>query len=394
MKKHIINIVFYLFILPTPTVFAEQSHPLFNVTSTGLTLTLKTTYPNHVYTEAGIKLITPEYSLANPDQDCIQIANGYCSFSVSNSAEKTISLHGKSGQVTANVCLNATAPVSCQYYTSAISYAYVANYSAPSVSSCTLNNGTPISCTAANPTSGFTQPTQIVLNNARTRAYISNANSISVCIITDGLLASCALYDPTNSIQGGTGIALNNTESRAYISNNTNNTISICSIDKGSIDSCTNYANDTFHKPSGIALKNMENRIYVLNYENNTVSSCEINNGILGSCNPTSTIFNGPQGITLNSPGTRAYIANGNSSTVSVCSIDNGSLDSCTPYSDPTFDGCDGIALNADETVAYVANFNNSTLSVCSIDQGVFNSCTAYNPDSSFNGPSGNFISY
>jgi hypothetical protein len=60
----------------------------FNVSA--LTLTISPTVPNHVYPAIGIKINTPGYSLANLGIACTPITNGYCLFSASQAAPKTL----------------------------------------------------------------------------------------------------------------------------------------------------------------------------------------------------------------------------------------------------------------------------------------------------------------
>jgi len=104
-------LIFILYFACCRTMYAAPG-PLFNVTSTGpsasisMTLclnglgplscqnyttsssniTIKTTVPNHTYSNAGIKIITPGYAPAG----CTMNANGYCLFSVSDTQSSLI----------------------------------------------------------------------------------------------------------------------------------------------------------------------------------------------------------------------------------------------------------------------------------------------------------------
>ena len=62
------------------------------LTVTALTLTILTTIPNHSYAYAGIKINTPNYTIANVGVDCTPYDNGYCLFSVSDSTPKTLTI--------------------------------------------------------------------------------------------------------------------------------------------------------------------------------------------------------------------------------------------------------------------------------------------------------------
>ena len=57
-----------------------------------LTLSISTTVPNHLYPDAGILINTPGYTIANLGVGCTQYSNGYCLFSTSNTAPRTIVL--------------------------------------------------------------------------------------------------------------------------------------------------------------------------------------------------------------------------------------------------------------------------------------------------------------
>ena len=68
-------------------------------TVTALTLSILTTIPNHSYPLAGIKINTPNYTIANVGVDCTPYDNGYCLFSVSNSTPKAFSIQTDSAAI-------------------------------------------------------------------------------------------------------------------------------------------------------------------------------------------------------------------------------------------------------------------------------------------------------
>ena len=61
-----------------------------NYTSHHSTLNIIPTVPNHVYSYAGIKINTAGVTLVNSGLDCTPMNNGYCMFSVSNTAPKSM----------------------------------------------------------------------------------------------------------------------------------------------------------------------------------------------------------------------------------------------------------------------------------------------------------------
>lgn len=117
MLNHSRNMIIALLLMISQPTFAD-SGTLFNVSATGtpsqasimlclngkgpiscqnykvnaLNLTITTTIPNHTYPYAGIKINTAGYSINNTNTDCTFYNNGYCLFSVSNIAYKSISL--------------------------------------------------------------------------------------------------------------------------------------------------------------------------------------------------------------------------------------------------------------------------------------------------------------
>jgi hypothetical protein len=115
LKKIVAHLGVALLLLFGQSVYAS-SGLLFNVTATGapgnvsinlclngkgplscqnfnvsaLTLSISPTVPNHVYPAIGIKINTPGYTLANLGIACTPTSNGYCLFSASQAAPKTL----------------------------------------------------------------------------------------------------------------------------------------------------------------------------------------------------------------------------------------------------------------------------------------------------------------
>jgi len=69
----------------------------------GLTLSISTAIPGHLYPVAGIKINTPGYTLANLGVDCNAFSNGYCLFKTSKTSSKLLTiLKGGAQQYTVN----------------------------------------------------------------------------------------------------------------------------------------------------------------------------------------------------------------------------------------------------------------------------------------------------
>jgi len=57
-----------------------------------LDLSISPIVPNHLYRSIGIKVITPGYTIDRLGLDCLDFSNGYCLFSASKVAAKSISI--------------------------------------------------------------------------------------------------------------------------------------------------------------------------------------------------------------------------------------------------------------------------------------------------------------
>jgi Protein of unknown function (DUF1554) len=105
------------------------SGPLFTLTAIGNQLIIKPN-ANHYYPSMGIKL-TSAHTVGN----CTPHANGFCLFSASNKAPKTLIVTGPIGKETGIICLSGPAQYSCQRFS------LIPNC-LTSTSLCTASNGT------------------------------------------------------------------------------------------------------------------------------------------------------------------------------------------------------------------------------------------------------------
>ncbi len=119
MNKKIIYSLPLLCLLCCQTIHAA-TNALFQVDTNDSVLTIHTVTPNHSYANAGIKIDTSGYSLANIGVECQLSGNGYCLFPVSDTTPATITLAGPVGNVSFTLCLNGKGPVSCQHYSTNI----------------------------------------------------------------------------------------------------------------------------------------------------------------------------------------------------------------------------------------------------------------------------------
>jgi DNA-binding beta-propeller fold protein YncE len=312
-----------------------SSGSLFTVSVSGANLNIRSNISGRTYSNAGIKINTAGYSLANPGSDCTMNANGYCLFSVNDTSLKTIELSRASGAVNITLCLNANGPLSCQSYDIPLVFlhtAYITNYK----------------------TNFYSNP----LENTVTKCSIDN----------DGMLNSCENANATG-LDHPIGITLNPAENKAYIANLLANTVSMCTINSnGNFSSCTDSgAGNIFNEPMGIAVSPTNDVAYITNYGNNTISKCLINtsNGTFYSCSNTGSGFAYPQTIVINHAQTFAYIGNINFSLpVSKCAI-NPSTKALTNCTDSGNTGVSlfyisGMALNNAGNKMYFATNDSS----------------------------------
>ncbi len=402
-----------------------------NYTVSALTLSIKTNVPNHTYPAAGIKIKTAGYTVTG----CTPNKQGYCLFSVSDTAPKTISITPSGLSAIAyvtnfpNGCID---PYGC------------ANYS---VSICPVSQdgssfGTCSTSLALDNTSTSTlnEPFAIAINPAQTKVYIANSvpltgsnacpsseYSIAICPInSDGSLGVCtSACDSTFNLL--TGVAFSPDGNTLYASNyqggSFSGSVSICSVNEdGSLQPCSTSNGPGTTGESGI---NFGNSLYVgiqqasngntylyANAQTNqetTAAICQASGSTIDSCNSTygqTTYIANVNGISFNLAGNIAYLANTqesppNVSGVSICPLDTaGMISSCTLYTDPTFQfanyttgaGNNGVGLfmSSPTGFGYIPNNAdpNNTVSICKISQtdGSISGCRTAG-DNTFNGP-------
>ena len=256
-------------------------------------------------------------------------------------------------------------------------------------------------CTVNSVDPTFLAPMGIALNPEGTLAYVTTTpyngggpNSVSVCPInSDGSLGQCTLSPAY--FKAPWSLTFNATGSMAYVANGFSspafNTISTCSINtsNGEFISCNDFSDPSFNVPAGVILNKTGTRAYITNTgvigNGTTVSLCPVNtlSGSLSTCQEmTDPTFHGPSGITFNNNETLAYVTNYQvqlGTTISRCPIKkvNGQFKPCTTLTSPSFSGPIGIKLNKAGTLAYITENKTNRVTVCSIvSGGSFGTCT------------------
>ncbi len=128
MKRIFASAILSSLLAISSTAFAATTDSLtpFNIRVNGAILQITTNIPNHVYTQAGIKVNTKGYTVNTnppgltfiPTPSCTNLGNGFCQFVARASTPTTILIQGPSNaNVNVTVCLNGRAPATCQSLT-------------------------------------------------------------------------------------------------------------------------------------------------------------------------------------------------------------------------------------------------------------------------------------
>ena len=113
MKRILIKMMMLLCLTAGQSVLAAPSGQFFDVDVTSTTITTSTV-TNQFYTNAGVRIDTPGFSLAEAGVECQLLSNGFCLFSVSKQKPVTISFEGVGSQVGFTLCLNGKGPLGCE----------------------------------------------------------------------------------------------------------------------------------------------------------------------------------------------------------------------------------------------------------------------------------------
>jgi hypothetical protein len=397
MKKEILSVI------GLSVISSAVAAPLFNVVQSpnSSAFTVSTTIAGHTYPAAGIRLNTPGYELVDvvgflPAPQCVRQANGYCTFSVSNTMPKTFGYAGSGGTaLNLTLCLNGKGPQSCQDFTLPANphYLYVTNYSTSQVSACTLDvAGLITSCSDAGGDAVLagSLPQGIALNASETMAYITQGFGgpfVYQCAInTNGSFNSCQKKTVSSPAGAGTTygmIALNSLNTLAYIFDSTHVNVLACPLMAGAFgENCTNTGASGFSSSlSGITLDSDNSHAYLADYSLNTVTVCNVNGASFSNCiaksGGSSFTFDGPGGVALNKTGNILYVTSYFSNTVYGCSTapnNTTRFNSCFVASSSVNEAWD-IALNASNSMAYVTNYGNTTYQCPVQADGTFGTC-------------------
>lgn len=413
MNREWTGIILGLMTLVAQSVLA-QPNAFFSVSTAGNNLSIATTIPNHLYQQAGIKILTPGYSIQNTGVDCKLASNGYCLFSVSKSQPHSIALSGPSGNLEMILCLNGAGPVSCQHFENIrftpTTYAYIVGNSSRQVTSCLVDPGTGDLGTCATATQSFMlpfQPKGIALNKSATKVYINalqaayraGGSSITACDVDSqtGLFSNCSSVNPPSPSYLSTQhafITLNPDGSQIFLPNDrslqTTTRVAACStnISGGTLNCTDTGATTAASQLTGIALNQAGTVAYIGGAGGGVipgrVAVCDVNGTTFSNCidktgDNNLVSFGSIYGLAVNKTSSIVYVVDQGNQKIYGCSTtpnNTAYFDSCFETTEPTPDNFTGIALNAENTFAYITN-DNLTVYTCPINvNGSFGTCT------------------
>ncbi|MBL7480643.1 hypothetical protein [Legionella bononiensis] len=275
-------------------------------------------------------------------------------------------------------------------------FAHITNSTNGSVTQCGfLPNGTFSACNDSGVGNAFNGPGGIALNYNLNIAYVVNSlgGTVSRCVMnSNGNFVACTDYNGGSTpFVSPESITLNNAGTRAYVTNV--NFVSVCSLDSnGAFIDCLNAGGTgvPLTAPLGIVLNDLETFAYISCCDE--VVKCLIkSDGTFGLCvdSGPGSIFTLPNGITLNKRNSIGYVANQGSpgEGISLCAISGGNFTACTLFTSSLFQNPTAIELNNSENYAYVTDLSNVVL-VCRMNaNGGLVGCV--DSGAVFNGPFG-----
>ena len=262
-------------------------------------------------------------------------------------------------------------------------FVYVTNNAANTLASLSIGAGgvlTPVGSASATGVG----PTSVVIHPNGNFAYVSNAggNTISVYTIQSGTLGSAIYVVPTDT--GPVKLATTPNGNFLYAVNINAGTISEYSIapQGGRLTEIAGSpygANNGAHQGgiNAVAIDPSSTYLYVSNATNSTVYEYQIraSDGVLHYLGSTITGLNAPTSVAISPNGKFAYVVNSGANTVAIFSIDAGGT--LTPISSAnTGSGPQNIAFTPNGAYAYVTNYNagtGATLSQFTVNTGAGN---------------------
>lgn len=381
-----------------------SAQDLFSLTGNSSSLTVTSMVPNHTYPQAGIKINSPGYQLSGVGSECTMAPTGYCLFSVSDTAPKSISISGSGKNVSVDLCLNGNGPLSCQGFEISTGDAskggYFTNNGSTSVYYCTFDPSTNLidTCIDAGQSGTLGFDLQgVIVNKAQTMAYFTTqSSSIFQCEInpSDNTFSSCtptAISTPTGYLGEFGFLTFDSTESYAYIVDSYNRVLS-CPVSAGIISgNCSDSsATSVESAAAGIVINKSDSVAYIADgFSEGFVVMCDVSGSTFSNCGPLDgggdITFSAPIGLAFNPSQSILYVADAFRNAVYGCSTAItstkrvGSFSDCfTALTPDLYYYLWGITLNAQGTMAYVSDNDGDVYQCPILNDGTFGACTDY----------------
>lgn len=385
--------------------FMMRPGPLFKVSAYVNTLTINSTILNWTYPTAGIKILTPGYTVSNMSPT----SQGFHLFSVSDTVPAALTLSGPSGKVNIKLCLKGTGTgSSCETMTVTLTkqkYAYIASGFTGILYQCRVkSDGTLDQCKPA-PITGapawIPQSITFAIVNKIQYAYVASwpTGIVYQCTInSEGSLGNCNAQTPGGSVYtspSGVTFAQVGGVQYAYVSDDVSKVFQ-CSLNtNGTFKTCN--STPLSGTPAWIPVSTSFATVGGTQYayvagDDGHVYHCTINagNGTFNQCESTPATGAPvwlPKSVTFATFGANQY---------AYVSDDNGNVFQCTLNSNGTFRLCSIIPLAGApewnpraisfETIggvqyAYVVDFGSATSLIggiyqCTLDvNGHFTDC-------------------
>lgn len=387
-----------------------QAGHFFKVVTYVNKLTITTVIPHRAYPQAGIKVLTPGYTVVRNDVNH-PIDNGYFLFSVSDTVPANLTLLGPPGVVSVKLCLSGVGSGSnCEIMNISLTkqkYAYVASGFNGKIYKCLGNSNGTLSNCESSPFSGAPSwtPESIAFATVGTIQYAYVASypdgTVYQCTLNAaGSLNVCNALTPAGNVYTkaeGVSFATINGTQYAYViddvanvyqcSLNNNGTFNTCNPTPSSGGPAWVPVSTTFATVNGVQYA------YVASDDGN-VYQCSLNvggstNGTFNNCNVTPTSGAPswlPKSITFATFGgvQFAYVADDNGNAFQCSLNSNGTLNVCsiTPASGAPMWNPRAIAFETfgETQYAYVADFGTGVslpgdIYQCTLNNGQFTNC-------------------
>lgn len=188
-----------------------------NYIVTGLDITIKTQVPTQpgTYPQAGIKIITPGYSIVDAGVDCELWETGYCLFETGNSDDEIQEFELQANPVTG--LYNKASSMAVNGNNTSM---YMIDKTPNTITNCDLDNNGLVIATSCQPSKLNFSPSSIAVNSAGTRAYMLDhlQGKIFICSIIDNKVNAASCVDSGANINPCYSITLNNLETMIYLS--------------------------------------------------------------------------------------------------------------------------------------------------------------------------------